>query len=43
MLVAGGLDALLALLDGACHAALLPLALSALAGARHGPPATMKY
>jgi len=32
LLAAGGLDALLALLDGACHAALLPLALSALAG-----------
>ena len=33
LLAAGGMGALLRLLDGACHAALLPLALSTLAGA----------
>ncbi len=33
LLAAGGMDALLRLLDGACHAALQPLALSTLAGA----------
>lgn len=32
LLAAGGMGALLRLLDGACHAALLPLALSTLAG-----------
>lgn len=32
LLAAGGMGALLRLLDGACHAVLLPLALSTLAG-----------
>lgn len=42
LLAAGGMGALLRLLDGACHAALLPLALSTLAGTANAcmPPCT---